>query len=69
MNAKNRRIHQLEQQAQPTHRPFEVWVGTGEDDMLGPNGEVMSLAEFRERNSDTIEIGVISDTYTAGGNQ
>ncbi len=47
----------MEQQAQPTHRSFEVWVGTGENDMLGPNGEILSLAEFDERFPDAVDIG------------
>ncbi len=52
----HRRLHQLEQQAHPTHRSFEVWVGTNEDDMLGPTGEIISLAEFERRYPDAIDI-------------
>jgi len=57
MHTRRRRIQQLEQHAQPTHRSFEVWVGTGEDDMLGPNGEILSLAEFERRYPDAVDIG------------
>ena len=56
MNARQRRIQQLEQQAQPPYQPFEVWLGEGDDDVMGPNGEVMSLAEFREHYPDAVEI-------------
>ena len=35
---------------------FEVWVGTGDDDMLGPNGEIMSRAEFEVRYPDAIDM-------------
>ncbi len=58
MNPKHRRIQQLEQQARRTHRSFEVWIGgENDDDMLGPNGEVMSVAEFERRYPDAVDIG------------
>ncbi len=53
----SKRLDALEAQTQPQHRAFEVWVGTGEDDMLGPDGEVISLAEFERRYPDAIDIG------------
>jgi hypothetical protein len=68
MNPRQRRIQQLEQQARRTHQSFQVWIG-GDDDMLGPNGEVVSQAEFRERYPDAIEIGLDTDTYPHGENQ
>ncbi len=52
-----KRLQRAEQQAQPTHHSFEVWLSGMEDDVLGPNGEVMSLAEFRDRYPDAIDIG------------
>ena len=34
-----------------------MWVGAGEDDMLGLDGEVISLAEFERRYPDAVAIG------------
>jgi hypothetical protein len=34
-----------------------VWVGIGDDDVLGPNGEVMSLVEFEDLYPDAVDIG------------
>ncbi len=65
MNLRQQRIQRLERHARRTHQSFEVWIGgENDDDMLGPNGEVMSVAEFKERYPDAINIGVINDTYT-----
>ncbi len=36
---------------------FEIWVGTGDDDMLGPNGEQLSRPEFESCYPDAIDIG------------
>ncbi len=44
------RLARLEaQQATPAHCTCEVWVGTGEDDLLGPNGDILSTEEFERR--------------------
>ncbi len=65
MNLRHQRIQRLERHARRTHRSFEVWIGgENDEDMLGPNGEGMSVAEFKERYPDAINIGVINDTYT-----
>ena len=41
-----RRLARMEAQIRPDDRGFEVWVGTGENELLGPNGEVLTLEEF-----------------------
>jgi hypothetical protein len=57
------RLARLEaQQAKPPHRTFEVWVGTGEDDLLGPNGDVMSVAEFERRYPHAMSIDDLPST-------
>ncbi len=58
MNLRQRRIQQLERQARRTHQSFEVWIGGEDDDnMLGPNGEGMSVAEFERRYPGAVDIG------------
>ncbi len=52
-----KRLQRAEQQAQPTHQSFEVWLSGMDDDVLRPNGEVLSLAEFERRYTDAIDIG------------
>ncbi len=34
-----------------------LWIGTGDGDVLGPNGETMSQAEYAELYLDSIDIG------------
>ncbi len=57
MRTLERRLAALELQ-QRGPEGFEVWIG-GEDgrDMLGPNGETMSQAEYAELYPDSIDIG------------
>ncbi len=50
------RVQRVEQQAQPTQRAFEVWVGTGAADLLGPHGEIISTEEFERRYPDARSI-------------
>ncbi len=58
MNPKHRRIQRLERHARRTHQSFEVWIGGANDeDMLGPNGEGMSVAEFEHLYPDAVNIG------------
>ncbi len=58
MNLRHRRIQRLERHARRTHQSFEVWIGgEDDDDMLGPNGKVMSVAEFEHLYPDAIDIG------------
>ncbi len=55
------RLARLEaQQAKPLHRTFEVWVGTGEDDLLGPDGKTLSIDAFERRYVDA-RIGSLDD--------
>ncbi len=56
MRTLERRLHALEQQ-QRGPEGFEVWVGTEDDDMLGPNGEQLSRAEFDALYREVIDIG------------
>ncbi len=36
---------------------YELWIGTGDGDVLGPNGETMSQAAYAELYPDSIDIG------------
>ncbi len=56
MRTLERRLAALERQYSGPEG-FEVWVGTGDGDVLGPNGETMSQAEYAELYPDSIDIG------------
>jgi hypothetical protein len=52
------RLARVEERARPDDDGrYELWVGTGDDDMLSPTGEVISLAEFERRYPDAIDLG------------
>ncbi len=61
------RLARVEAQVQPDDDGrFTLWVGTGDDDLLGPNGELLTLAEFERRYPDAVDLGG-PDPITRGG--
>ena len=52
------RLQRLEQQAQPQPDGFALWVGTDDDEMLSPDGEIISAEEFARRYPDAIALSV-----------
>ncbi len=37
-------------------RSFELWVGTGKDDLLGPHGDIISMEVFERRYPEAIDL-------------
>ncbi len=57
MKTLQRRLEALEQQ-HGDNGGYEIWLGTGEgDDLIGPNDEILSAAEFEARSPNAIDIG------------
>lgn len=50
------RLQRLEQQAEPKHGGLELWVGTGDNEMLSPTGEVITVRKFARRYPDAINL-------------
>ena len=50
------RLRRLEQQTQPRHGGFELWLSGDTGEMIGPDGEVLTLEEFERRYPDAVSI-------------
>ncbi len=64
-----KRLERLEQQAQPTFQPFEIWIGGEEEGTLeSPTGEVLTVEEFHRRYPDARSLdGPLSEWRDDGG--
>ncbi len=62
MHTRLRRIQQLEAKRPPIRPTFELWVGTGDDEMLSPAGDVISLTEFERRYPHAMSIDDLPST-------
>ena len=51
-----RRLARIEEQIRPDDGGFAVWVGTGEDGLVSPTGEVLTLEEFERRYPDAVSL-------------